>query len=211
MILTIGLAVLVQGSRTVLANRGDTGLANHPCAGDDDWIDRRTDWFYGRIDVLGSIMATETQTGRFVDSLPTLESSSRLNRQCLVISTTAVAVGLIAGVVMNLNQWGHVDWTDRGVLLSLLLLLWLVAATLMEFFYAPASHGRKAVYLTLASLGFLILAMVGVLTTPHGCEVEADSSAELTTGGEERQGRPLCSLGSTPPRERAAKLCWHTT
>ncbi len=104
--------------------------------------------------------------------LPTLESSSRLNRQCLVISTTAVAIGLIAGVVMNLNRWGHVGWNDRGVLLSLLLLVWLVAATLIEFFYAPASHGRKAVYLTLASLGFLILAMVGVLTTEHGRDAE---------------------------------------
>ncbi len=104
--------------------------------------------------------------------LPTLESLSRLNRQCLVISTTAVAVGLIAGIVMNLNRWGHVGWSDRGVLLSFLLLVWLIAATSLEFFYAPASHGRKAVYLTLASLGFLILAMVGVLTTPHGQAAE---------------------------------------
>lgn len=111
--------------------------------------------------------------------LPTLESLSRLNRQCLVISTTAVMVGLIAGIVMNLNRWGHVGWTDRGVLLSMLLLLWLVAATSLEFFYAPASHGRKAVYLTLASLGFLILAMVGVLTTPHGQEVEPTQSERV--------------------------------
>jgi len=100
--------------------------------------------------------------------LPTLESSSRLNRQCLIISTTAVAIGLLAGLVMNLNRWGYVGWTDRGVLLSWLLLIWLLGATALEFFYAPASHGRKAVYLTLASLGFLILAMIGVLTTPHG-------------------------------------------
>jgi len=111
--------------------------------------------------------------------LPTLESLSRLNRQCLVISTTAVAVGLIAGFVMNLNRWGQVGWTDSGVMLSILLLLWLVAATLLEFFYAPASHGRKAVYLTLASLGFLILAMVGVLTTPHGQAVEPTRSESV--------------------------------
>lgn len=100
--------------------------------------------------------------------LPTLESSSRLNRQCLIVSTTAVAIGLLAGIVMNLNRWGYVGWTDPDVLLSLMLLLWLLGATALEFFYAPASHGRKAVYLTLASLGFLILAMIGVLTTPHG-------------------------------------------
>ena len=85
-----------------------------------------------------------------------------------MISTTAVAIGVIAGVVMNLNRWGNVGWTDRGVLLSVLLLLWLVAASAIEFFYEPASRGRKAVYLTLASLGFLILAMIGVLTSSHG-------------------------------------------
>ena len=100
--------------------------------------------------------------------LPTLESLSRLNRRCLVISTLAVGLGLLAGVIMNLNRSGYVDWADRGVLLSTLLLVWLAAATSLEFFYTPASHGRKAVYLTLASLGFLILAMAGVLTTPHG-------------------------------------------
>ncbi|MGI9473151.1 MAG: cytochrome c biogenesis protein CcsA [Rubripirellula sp.] len=106
--------------------------------------------------------------------LPTLESLGRLNRRCLVVSTIAVGIGLIAGVVMNLNRWGHVGWADRGVLLSMLLLLWLAGATCLEFFYAPASHGRKAVYLTLASLGFLVLAMIGVLTTSHGQASNAD-------------------------------------
>lgn len=112
--------------------------------------------------------------------LPTLESLARLNRQCLIVSTSAVAGGLVAGVVMNLNRWGSVNWTDRGVLLSLLLFLWLAAATAMEFFYAPTSHGRKAIYLTLASLGFLILAMFGILTTSHGqASPESSSQSQL--------------------------------
>ncbi len=109
--------------------------------------------------------------------LPTLESLGRLNRRCLVISTVAVGIGLLAGVVMNLNRWGQVGWTDGGVLLSMLLLLWLAAATAVEFFYEPASHGRKAVYLTLASLGFLVLAMIGVLTGSHGQTESEDVSA----------------------------------
>jgi len=119
--------------------------------------------------------------------LPTLESLARLNRRCLVISTIAVGIGLLAGVVMNLNRWGHVGWTDRGVLLSMLLLVWLAAATSVEFFYAPASHGRKAVYLTLASLGFLILAMIGVLSTSHGQSPESSQrrlpARDRSTGG----------------------------
>ena len=108
--------------------------------------------------------------------LPTLESLGRLNRRCLVTSTIAVGLGLVAGVVMNLNRWGSVGWADRGVLLSMLLLLWLAGATCLEFFYLPASRGRKAVYLTLASLGFLILAMIGVLTTSHGQAAEATNA-----------------------------------
>lgn len=119
--------------------------------------------------------------------LPTLESLGRLNRRCLVVSTIAVGMGLLAGVVMNLNRWGEVGWTDRGVLLSMLLLLWLAGATCLEFFYAPASHGRKAVYLTLASLGFLVLAMIGILTTSHGQTAE-------TSYGQIQEEKPTDTL-----------------
>ncbi len=100
--------------------------------------------------------------------LPTLEWLQRLNRHCLVVSTVAVLIGLLAGVVMNLNQWGAVAWTSGGIILSLVLTLWLVAATVVEFFYRPARQGRKIVYLTLASFGFLVLALYGVLSSDHG-------------------------------------------
>jgi hypothetical protein len=100
--------------------------------------------------------------------LPTLETLQNLNRRCLVISTIAVGVGLISGVVMNLNRWGEIPWTNRGIMLSGVLFMWLASATVVEFLYAPASRGRKVAYLTLASFGFLVLAMSGVLTTPHG-------------------------------------------
>lgn len=100
--------------------------------------------------------------------LPTLESLQRLNRNCLVASSTAVGLGLFAGVVMNLNRWGHVGWTEGGVLLSGLLFLWLGAATTVEFAYAPARRGRKVAYLTLASFGFLVVTMLSVLNSSHG-------------------------------------------
>ena len=100
--------------------------------------------------------------------LPTLESLQNLNRQCLIASTAAVGVGLIAGVVMNLNRWGNVGWTEGGVLFSALLFGWLATATTVEFTYAPARRGRKVAYLTLASFGFLILAMLAVLGSSHG-------------------------------------------
>lgn len=112
--------------------------------------------------------------------LPTLESLQRLNRVCLICSTTAVGLGLVAGVVMNLNRWGHVGWTEGGVLLSLLLFVWLVAASFVEFFYAPARRGRKVAYLTLASFGFLLLAMFAVLGSSHGETNSAFENSSLT-------------------------------
>jgi ABC-type uncharacterized transport system permease subunit len=110
--------------------------------------------------------------------LPTLETLGRLNRRSLVFSSVSVGIGVIAGVIMNLNQLGQVGWIDGGVLLSSLLLVWLIAATLLERLYPPAKQGRKAVYLTLASLGFFILAMIGVLNTEHGI---ADPSSMRST------------------------------
>lgn len=100
--------------------------------------------------------------------LPTLERLQAMNRHCLVVSTIAVGIGLLAGVVMNLNQWGEVAWSEGGVIFSLVLLVWLLAATAVEFLYKPARQGRKIVYLTLASFGFLVLAMYGILSSEHG-------------------------------------------
>ena len=100
--------------------------------------------------------------------LPTLETLDRANRRALVASTASVAIGVIAGMIMNVNKNDHFDWSDRGILLALVLFLWLLAATAIEFLYTPASRGRKAFYMTLASLGFLLLALIGVLYSSHG-------------------------------------------
>lgn len=123
--------------------------------------------------------------------LPTLETLGRLSRQSLVFSTIAVAIGVVAGVVMNLNRWGKVGWTDGGVLLSSLLLLWLIGATFMEQLYVPVSRGRKAIYLTLASLGFLILAMVGVLSTEHGQGQNDSPEPDPASQSNQAQEAPL--------------------
>jgi len=100
--------------------------------------------------------------------LPTLETLQNLNRRCLVASTAAVGVGFLSGVVMNWNRWGEVGGTDSGIILSAVLFVWLASATTVEFLYAPASRGRKVAYLTLASFGFLVLAMTGLLASSHG-------------------------------------------
>lgn len=129
-----------------------------------------------------SVRLKQKRPGSSSLRLPTLEWLQKLNRGCLVFSTIAVALGTLAGVVMNLNETGYVPWTSRGVILPFVLLLWLLAATGMEFFYKPARQGRKVAYLTLASFGFLVLAMVGVLGSDHGGRSQ---SSQARVGGNE--------------------------
>jgi hypothetical protein len=100
--------------------------------------------------------------------LPPLEWLQALNRSCLLIGTLSLSIGLLAGVVMSLNRDGRVSWTEPGVLLSGLLLLWLLAAIALEYFYRPAHQGRKMAYLMVANAGFLALALYGVLGFAHG-------------------------------------------
>jgi ABC-type transport system involved in cytochrome c biogenesis permease subunit len=95
--------------------------------------------------------------------LPSLEWLQKANQQMLLVSTFLVALGVLAGIVLNAVKrsggTGALPWTDSLVLTSGLLLLWLIAATTFEFLYKPAQQGRKVAYLTVASFGFLSLAL----------------------------------------------------
>ena len=95
--------------------------------------------------------------------LPSLEWLQQANQQMLVVSTFLVALGLLAGIVLNAvrrtGSGAALPWTDSVVLTSSLLLLWLIAASTFEFLYKPAQQGRKVAYLTVASFIFLVLAL----------------------------------------------------
>ena len=98
--------------------------------------------------------------------LPTLEWLQRFNRELLLISTFFLALGLLSGVILNLVE-GKLNWNDLGILVSGFLFVWLVAATLFEFFYKPALESRKVTYLALASFVFLAAALFSVLMSNH--------------------------------------------
>ncbi|MGV3485169.1 MAG: cytochrome c biogenesis protein CcsA [Planctomycetaceae bacterium] len=127
--------------------------------------------------------------------LPNLERLQLMNRQALVASTIAVGIGLFSGVVMNVNRWGYVAWGEGGVILSGVLFAWLSVATAFEFFYKPARQGRKVVYLTLASFGFLVVTMIGVLSSDHGRKASepsaSDASLDPTSPDESAIRHPL--------------------
>jgi ABC-type uncharacterized transport system permease subunit len=104
--------------------------------------------------------------------LPSLEWLQQLNRRSLWLSTVLLALGLLAGLALNLvRQSTHakaISWTDPVVVSSTGLFLWLALATLFESLYKPARAGRKVAYITLVSFVFLGLVLTLVLSGQHG-------------------------------------------
>jgi ABC-type uncharacterized transport system permease subunit len=104
--------------------------------------------------------------------LPSLEWLDRINSRVVVISVILVAIGFLAGVVLNVAARGEreLSWSDPVISSSALMLAWLVAAAAFGGLYKPARHGRKVAYLTVASFGFLLLALGTLLLidTGHG-------------------------------------------
>jgi CDP-diglyceride synthetase len=99
--------------------------------------------------------------------LPSLEWLQAVNKHSLVYSSCFIALGLVAGIVLNMiksqGSGVAVPWTDSVVVTSTILLVWLLAATLFEWTYKPAQQGRKIAYLTVASFVFLALVMAMLL------------------------------------------------
>jgi hypothetical protein len=73
-------------------------------------------------------------------------------------------------VVAHRGQKSYLLWTDPVVLSLAAMLLWLVAAEVFRLVYPAARRGRKVAYLTLASFGFLVIALASLtlLDSVHG-------------------------------------------
>lgn len=101
--------------------------------------------------------------------LPSLEWLQNANKQALIGSSFLVAMGLVAGVVMNAIRQARdtqaVPWTDPVIVTSCGLLAWLVAAVTFEILYKPAQQGRKVAYLTIASFAFVVVALIFVVNS----------------------------------------------
>jgi hypothetical protein len=113
--------------------------------------------------------------------LPSLEWLQTVNKQSLVYSACFIALGLVAGVILNLiesrGRTPAVPWTDSVVISSGILLVWLIAASAFEWLYKPAQQGRKVAYLTVASFLFLALVMAMLLVgrSEHAKPREAEA------------------------------------
>ncbi len=121
--------------------------------------------------------------------LPSLEWLQRMNQQMLFHSTFLIALGLLAGIVLNAVKRSSLEsavpWNDSVVISSSLLLIWLISSSTFELFYKPAQQGRKVAYMTVASFGFLmlVLAILSLSDSPHAKSqggASADPPAVIT-------------------------------
>ena len=106
--------------------------------------------------------------------LPSLEWLQRMSSRCLSLSTILLASGLFSGIFMNVIRQLPLD--GGVVFSSSILLCWLIAVMVFEYFYKPARQGRKVAYLTVASFVFLSLVLVIVILGGHAA---AGSTASL--------------------------------
>jgi len=99
------------------------------------------------------------------------------------LSTALLALGLMAGLVLNVVRQSsnvrNISWTDPVVLSSSVLFVWLAVATLFESLYRPAREGHKVAYITLVSFVFLGLVLILVLSGRHGIVPAGSEAAPL--------------------------------
>jgi ABC-type uncharacterized transport system permease subunit len=108
-------------------------------------------------------------SGRF--RLPSLEWLDRVNSRALTFSVVLLALGVLSGLVLNQlkvrrDGAARLPLSDPVVWTSLVLLVWLLAASTFGAVYKPARVGRKVAYMTLASFAFLAMVLAVLLLAP---------------------------------------------
>jgi len=95
--------------------------------------------------------------------LPSLEWLQRVNSRATTLSVLMLGAGVGSGIVLNLinarSQGNRLPLADPVVLSTLLVFLWLGAATIVGAWYRPARQGRRVAYFTLVSFVFLVIAL----------------------------------------------------
>ena len=99
--------------------------------------------------------------------LPSLEDLQWLNRTSIFISCAGLTIGLLSGIVLNLNKEEHINWFSAGIIVPFALCLWSVVAVLLELTTYRSFGGKRTAYLTLANFVFLALVLGLFYLTPH--------------------------------------------
>lgn len=100
--------------------------------------------------------------------LPSLEYLQSFGRLCLQWSAACIGFGVVSGVIMNLTQDGKVEWTDRGIVFSGGLFVWLVLAAIIQWQSSKRGRGELTAIVNILSFAIVIGVLALVVSAPHG-------------------------------------------
>lgn len=115
--------------------------------------------------------------------LPALEFLQSINRMNLFASAAALGLGMLSGLLLNLSRDDGRAWWSGGILISLALFVWTLAAAVMELRSTRALGGRRGAFLSLASFLFLCIVLSLVFFTSHGQSSSIDPASESDPTG----------------------------
>ena len=100
--------------------------------------------------------------------MPSLEYLQTLGSYCLICSAGSIGFGVVSGVVMNLARDWQINWTDRGIVFSGCLFIWLVIATTIQWYFAKRGRGHFTAWMNILSFVIVAIALYLVVSAPHG-------------------------------------------
>jgi ABC-type transport system involved in cytochrome c biogenesis permease subunit len=121
-------------------------------------------------------------------TLPSLESSERINRIAITLSFPLLTFGLFIGVMLNYaiglrHSQVAISWTDPKLISAAA--MWCVFAVLLHARFRPAMRGRRIMWLTTLAFAFLVFTWIGVgllVPTAHGTPQPIANAAVPTEG-----------------------------
>lgn len=100
--------------------------------------------------------------------LPPLEFLQSMNRLSLFTSAITLAIGLVSGIVLNVDRDGALSWLSGGILFTVALSVWSFVAALLELLASGSLGGRRSAYLALANFVFLAIVLSLMFFSSHG-------------------------------------------
>lgn len=121
--------------------------------------------------------------------LPSLEWLERTNTAALGVSTLLIGLGFVSGLILSRlrhrGEAGYELWSDPVVWSLAAMFVWLVTAEVFRLTYPAARRGRKVAYLTLASFGFLVIALAAFVFVDKVHAAPADQAVVRAPDGVE--------------------------
>ncbi|MFN7627918.1 MAG: cytochrome c biogenesis protein CcsA [Pirellula sp.] len=100
--------------------------------------------------------------------LPSLEYLQSTGRNCILGSAASIGFGVVSGAIMNLTRDGQVAWTDRGIIFTGGLFVWLCIAAIAQWVSANRGRGEWTAMMSILSFIIVVIVLAMVVTAPHG-------------------------------------------